>query len=83
MCIRDRRNGESATTLGAEIRNNFDGIESYLNGKLTVGESWEATAGISSGTEEDDASWFLEGFSNNDFQGNQDHGARVGLRLRW
>ncbi len=60
-----------------------DNVRAYGQGWVRSDDSWDVSAGIRSGTEEDQSHWFAEGFSAKERFGDQDQGVRAGFRLRF
>lgn len=71
------------TGIGGELTTQFQGADAYARGFYRTDNTWEAAAGISKGTANDDLSWFAEGYTNRNELGESDTGARAGLRWRF
>lgn len=71
------------SAFGGEFNGRFGDTDAYARGWYRSDQTWEAAAGVSSGTEKDAMSWFAEGYTNRNELGEQDTGARAGFRLRF
>lgn len=60
-----------------------DNLRAYGQGWVRSDDTWDVSAGIRSGTEEDQNHWFAEGFSAKDQFGQADQGVRAGFRMRF
>ena len=80
---RSRTAAGTVDALGGSLSTKLGDGEAYARGWVRSDDTWEATAGLSSGTEEDDFSVFAEGFTRKDLMGEQDTGVSAGLRWRF
>lgn len=80
---RSRADGGVTDALGGSLETRLGAADAYARGWIKSDQTWEASAGISSGTESDDLSWFAEAYSGRDALGQEDHGARAGLKWRF
>ncbi len=80
---RERTDAGTVNGIGGDLRTSIGGAETYARGWAKDNNTWEAAAGISKGTANDDLSFFAEGFTGRNAMGQEDHGARAGLRWRF
>ena len=81
----ERERGVNGTVdaLGGSINTSIMGNDAYAKGWMKSNNTWEASAGIESNTDNDNLSWFAEGYTGRNELGQDDYGARAGLKWRF
>jgi len=80
---RERTENGVVDGIGGSLNTQLDGADLYAKGWMKSNDTWEASAGISKGTANDDLSWFAEGYTGKNTFGEQDNGVRAGLKWRF
>lgn len=77
---RSRSATGTVDALGGRFESTVGGANAYGQGWLRSDRTWEASAGVRLGDQEDPHHWFAEGYTGRDSLGEADHGVRAGLR---